>query len=207
MRAKTWKPVAPCDCTAESAMFSHVRHSVCAFPILVYRSDYTGHDGDYFYRMNVCGPVSTGGPCGNALVCQYTEKEQRFVAKIAVYDGYFGPRLTLLDGNNPGAGVQAHYLNGDICFLGPQKRRTPRTTIIQYKCAAHGSDTFAVHEDKETCTFTITLESPVACWPLGSAGGISNGTSFLILSVERHTRHMESIGMESSQHCVIRSMY
>ena len=80
--------------------------------------------------MNVCGPANAGGPCGNALVCQYNAKTTNFVAKIAVYDGYFGPRLTLLDGNNPGAGVQAHYLNGDICFLGPTKKRNPRTTIV-----------------------------------------------------------------------------
>lgn len=148
-------------------------------------ADYTATDGDYFYRMNVCGPVNAGGSCGNALVCQYKADTTTFVAKIAVYDGYFGPRLTLLDGNNPGLGVQAHYLNGDICFLGAAKRRNPRTTIVQYKCGKENKDSFEIHEDKETCTFTITLHTPHACWPLGSldgvAGGISQGTSFLIL--------------------------
>jgi len=99
-------------------------------------SDYSGSDGDYFYKMNVCGPANAGGPCGNALVCQYNAKTTNFVAKIAVYDGYFGPRLTLLDGNNPGAGVQAHYLNGDICFLGPTKKRNPRTTIVGFRSTA-----------------------------------------------------------------------
>jgi hypothetical protein len=151
------------------------------------RSDYTATEGDYFYRMNVCGPVSAGGPCGNALVCQYSAKDQHFVAKIAVYDGYFGPRLTLIDGNNPGLGVQAHYLNGDICFIGPTKKRNPRTTIVQYRCARETKDTFTIHEDKDTCTFTITMETTAACWPPGSmAGSISNGTTFLILSV-RHS--------------------
>lgn len=147
-------------------------------------SDYTASDSDYFYRMNVCGPVNAGGPCGNALVCQYSKSDQRFVAKIAVYDGYFGPRLTLVDPSNPGAGVQAQYLNGDVCFLGPTKRRNPRTTIMRYKCAASTKDTFTVEEDKNTCTFTITLETNKACWPPGSApGAISRGTMFLILLV------------------------
>lgn len=59
-------------------------------------NDYIGHDRDYMYRMNICGPVNAGGPCGNSLVCQYNAKTSEFVAKIALYDGYFGPRLTLL---------------------------------------------------------------------------------------------------------------
>ncbi len=46
--------------------------------------------------MNVCGPVNAGGQCGNALICQYNQKGTHFVAKIAVYDGYFGPRLSLI---------------------------------------------------------------------------------------------------------------
>ena len=112
-------------------------------------SDYSGSDGDYFYKMNVCGPANAGGPCGNALVCQYNAKTTNFVAKIAVYDGYFGPRLTLLDGNNPGAGVQAHYLNGDICFLGPTKKRNPRTTIVS-SFAAHSSDAMQCRVRQDT---------------------------------------------------------
>jgi len=149
-------------------------------------SDYTATDGEYFYRMNVCGPVVNGGTqCGNGLVCQYSgSNTNNFVAKIAVYDGYFGPRLTLIDGNNPGLGVQAHYLNGDVCYIGPMKKRNPRTTIIQYRCSSHTPDTFSIHEDKDTCTFTITFETEKACWPPGSAnGGISRGTVFVVLFI------------------------
>lgn len=156
------------------------------------RSDYTASEGDYLYHMNVCGPVNSGGPCGNALVCQYTQRDQHFVAKIALYDGYFGPRLELIDHNNPGLGVQAHYLNGDICFVGPTKRRNPRTTIVQYKCASETKDTFTIHEDKDTCTFTVTLETSAACWPPGSLnGGISNGTTFIILSAPNTHKRVE----------------
>lgn len=147
------------------------------------KTDYTGTDGEYFYRMNVCGPVNAGGQCGNALICQYNQKGNHFVAKIAVYDGYFGPRLSLIDSNSPGTGVQFHYMNGDICFIGKdRKQRTPRNTIIQYKCAEETDDKFHIVEDKDTCTFTITLNTPLACWPPGAyASGMSRGTQFLIV--------------------------
>lgn len=143
-------------------------------------SDYTSNDGDYFYRMNVCGPATIGGPCGNALICQYTRSDQKFVAKIAVYDGYFGPRLTLIDSEQPSKGVQATYLNGDACFLGSAKKRSVRTTQVKYQCAREGADTFSVHEDKDSCTFTIVLETPAACWPLGSADSKMNTLSAIV---------------------------
>jgi hypothetical protein len=88
--------------------------------------------------------------------------------------------IWLLDPSSPGSGLQIMYTNGDRCFL--NKIQRPRIAIVQFHCSDIQSDTFTVHEDSTTCTFTMTIETPYACWPRKiSSSGFSFGTQALIM--------------------------
>lgn len=171
------------------ALVSHTVHAACGLGNVDLSSltkpsseanHYTGTDGTYQYKMNVCGPAA-GNNCGSNgySVCQYQGPD--FVASLGKIGGN-NPVWTYLDSGSPAKGVKATYDNGDECWMeGTWKKRIVN---VNFPCdaSAKNPSTMTVSEDKATCVFTITLAAAAACPGSGSGGdGLSGGSVFLIL--------------------------
>jgi len=154
--------------------------------------DYKGTDGTYDYKMNVCGASNSGAGCTDKqyAICQFSQASSTFVASLGSF--LVAPTWSVITlppaVPEPAAnGVQYTFTNGDICWIAG--RQQVRTVINVFRCKAGGGteDTVKVEEDQTTCTFTITLQTAVAC-PGGSAakdggGGISGGWIFIIILI------------------------
>jgi len=157
--------------------------------------DYKGTDGTYDYKMNVCGISNSGAGCTDKSysICQFSQAGQTFVASLGSFVLQAPTWSVITIPPNPpepaANGVQYTMTNGDICWIAG--RQQVRTVIQVFRCKAGGGteETVKVEEDQTTCTFTITLNTGVACPGGGgggggsSSGGISGGWIFIIILI------------------------
>jgi len=122
--------------------------------------------------MGVCAPAQTKLGCGDHgyAVCQFSQAGGTFVASLGSF--YVQPQWSFItlppQPAEPGEnGVMYTFTNGDICWIAG--RQQVRTVQVVFRCDPSQSDTMKIEEDQTTCTFTLTLKSPVAC-PGGGGG-------------------------------------
>jgi hypothetical protein len=158
-------------------------------------ADYSGNDGSYDYKMNVCGVSNSGGDCTTkgATICQFQPGTTQLVAVLGAYSGAPPPpSWDWISGADHTAGVQMTYTNGDQCWQ-PGGRMITRTVIVMFPCVPGGGtqSQFSVVEDTSTCTFTIKLNTDQSCQgnqptppgpPGPPAAPIGGGSVFLIIA-------------------------
>jgi len=160
--------------------------------------DYKGTDGTYDYKMNVCGASNSGTGCTDKQysICQFSQASQTFVASLGSF--VIPPTWSVITAapvppappkpEPPSAGVQYTFTNGDICWIAG--RQQVRTVNNIFRCKQGATeDSVKVEEDQTTCTFYITLNTPLGCpksggGPDGGNGGtVSGGWIFIIILV------------------------
>jgi len=142
----------------------------------------------YTYRFNFCGYANEPSCAVNkGSICQYKQNGGPYVAVIGTYMASPPPSWTLLSPKVED-GVQISFSNGfPDCILGGTVYK--RTAVIKLPCAP---GTFvpdrrqitAVEDDEAKCLFTINFPTEVTCpgyIPRNRTGGLSNGSTFLIL--------------------------
>jgi hypothetical protein len=141
--------------------------------------DYTGNDGSYDYKMNVCGVSNSGGDCTtkSGTICQDQPGTTQLVNVLGFYSGQLpGPVWGWISDADHSLGIQMTYTNGDQCWQ-PGGRMITRTVIVMFPCIPGGgtSQQFYVVEDTSTCTFTIKLVTDQSCPPGPVSGCSFNG--------------------------------
>jgi hypothetical protein len=157
--------------------------------------DYTGNDGSYDYKMNVCGISNAGGDCTakGASICQFNPGTTQLVAQLGAFGAAApapGPTFSWISDSDHTQGVQMQFTNGDQCWQ-PGGRMITRTVNVLFPCTpgAGTASSFSVVEDTTTCIFTLKLNTQESC-PGGNpsnppgpsgGGGLGGGSIFLIL--------------------------
>lgn len=128
-----------------------------------------GFEGkNHFYVMNVCGVVENhlcqrdleGGP---QSICQYSVNDGEFVAGLGYFDNdNKQPFWSLVNPDDPYAGVQYEFLNGDICWKGG--REYLRKVTVIFICDPKSMTQLpAFIVENPQCEFSIFVTSPAAC--------------------------------------------
>jgi len=127
-----------------------------------------GHDENYQYKLNVCGPARTGGNCerNDGMICQYLKNHTASSDPAYIIAKYVGdePKWEQLDANDPKKGVKATYNTGDNCTI--KNVTKPRVAIMRFNCVheENPNKQFLIHED-QTCVYTIDFNTRYACPP------------------------------------------
>jgi len=135
-------------------------------------ADYLGSasDGSYLYGLNFCGDTVRSDCAGN--VCQYL-LGGGVQAVIGSWTKSPEPTWALVDPNDPYGGVTLTHVNGDYCA-------STRTTVVTFVCSSTTSSELTVDESS-ACQYATTFETPLVCEGGAPAGGLSNGSIFLII--------------------------
>lgn len=126
----------------------------------------SGSDDTYDYRMTIC----------HGTIAQYNKDTNNYVANIGTFQGD-QPRWAMIDPSAPRRGVMYTFTNGDLCWI--RGLQTMRTAHIYFRCdvPSKDPDRFFVHEDTETCTFTIQVDG-MGCPVSGPGAGLSGAWVF-----------------------------
>jgi len=116
----------------------------------------TGAAATFEYQFNPCGVVNVSASCssGGATICQ--SENNIFVAVVASWTRTPAPTWQLSNANDPTAGVQQVFNNGDSCSPGV------RSATITYHCDTVNSTSFTISESP-TCNFNVDITSTLAC--------------------------------------------
>jgi len=145
-------------------------------------SDYPGSDTSYQYKLNICGTVVGDTNCASkgAALCQYTFSPPSLLHVLNLWDNT--GQWAHIDANDPTAGVQVVFNNGDSCPSGGTT--VPRQVTYQFPCVP-GSKTTTYKLGYLGCNYIVNFPTGASCTggivPSSGGGGLSGGSIFSII--------------------------